>query len=57
MRHAWEERTRSKETAALTGAALAACRVTSEQIWVTVPCTVLYRRLGRDSVRLALTEP
>jgi len=44
----------SEETAALTGAALAACRVTPEPLSVRRPARVLYRWLGRTSVRLDL---
>jgi hypothetical protein len=50
----WEGRA-SEETAALTGVALAACRVMSEQRSVTAPRTVLDRwGWGGDSVRLDL---
>jgi hypothetical protein len=43
----------SEETAALTGA-VAACHVTPEPLSVRRPARVLYRWLGRTSVRLDL---
>ena len=53
----WEERARPEETRRSPARPWRRVASRLKPLWVTVLCTVWYRWLGRDSVRLDLTEP